>query len=294
MSNDNSIDIEKNSDAGRRAIADARVEFRMFAFGLAGAQLTVTAAEARAEKLEYRDYVAFGARLGRAALPLPESVSNVFQAEFCRLARSMGLHGPGSLELWRFLPEDGIAAFLADREGLSPPQRTVWAAIVDQILEFKIFDRPRVIKSFMGNTRAEAIEGARRFCRGRLEPEDGDEESIFLEGTIVALQKMLPLAVEHADWLGADLGKRNGADGVTLGFTTLTMDVEDRTAQQVSRGVPPPPPPPSLASAGGGGARARLPRWLPPRGGTSTRRPGSSSGWLGRRTTRTPPPHAAR
>ena len=242
MSNDNSIDIEKNSDAGRRAIAHARVEFRMFAFGLAGAQLTVTAAEARAEKLEYRDYVAFGARLGRAALPLPESVSNVFQAEFCRLARSMGLHGPGSLELWRFLPEDGIAAFLADREGLSPPQRTVWAAIVDQILEFKIFDRPRVIKSFMGNTRAEAIEGARRFCRGRLEPEDGDEESIFLEGTIVALQKMLPLAVEHADWLGADLGKRNGADGVTLGFTTLTMDAEDRTAQQASKGVPLPPP----------------------------------------------------
>ena len=56
----------------------------------------------------------------------------------------MGLAGRESLALWRFLPDADIADFLAEHEGSSHQQRTLLPTIVDQTLEFKIFNQPRV------------------------------------------------------------------------------------------------------------------------------------------------------
>ena len=232
------ITCQKFGPCGQAILENAREQFRKFASGLAGAQLAVTAAETRAERVQYSDLVGFAARIGCAALPAPESVSECFQIEFCKNARRMGLDGPDCLELWRYLPESGIDDFLAAHDGFSQQKRTLLAAVVDQVLEFRTFDRPRVLASFLGSSPAEASEGARRFCRERLQLDSDHaafEEKVFLAGTADALRLMLPAAVQHANRLGAP------------GFSFEAMVFsKDETVDAQQDGPSPPPPPPRL------------------------------------------------
>ena len=83
---------------------------------------------------------------------------------------------------------------------------TLLAAIVDQVMEFRVFDRARVVAAFCGDTPEAQMEGARAFCRDRLhlDAEHPDfEEEVFLKGTVNALRAMFTSAVRHANLLGS-------------------------------------------------------------------------------------------
>ena len=141
------------------------------------------------------------------------------------------------MALWRFLPDADIADFLAEHEGSSHQQRTLLPTIVDQTLEFKIFNQPRVWDSL-----AAVPEATWRFCRDRLQLDVGDKESqkIFLEGTAHALRQLLPQAIRHTNRMGAPK-----ANLEVMGFT-----LQGNRAMQQGATPPRPPPrsPPSSAS----------------------------------------------
>ena len=234
---------QKFGPCGQAIIENAREQFRRFARGLAGAQLAVTAAETRAERVAYSDLVRFAARLGGSALPSADSVSECFQSEFCRNARRMGFDGPDSLALWRFLPASSIDSFLAAHAGSTPRQRTLLAAIVDQVMEFRVFDRARVVAAFCGDTPEAQKEGARAFCRDRLhlDAEHPDfEEEVFLKGTVNALRAMFTSAVRHANLLGSPGFVLDNA-GVAW-----VADATDATEAAHGPATPAPPPAPPL------------------------------------------------